>query len=117
MSYNFIKKIKDKEFSFKEDFMQTGEDIENLMLKISPAYRKIGLEKIVKSSEKYFGQLNDRDRAVVGSEYLAGTAMIGLGIVSANPVCFVSAAGCYALGYLHHRAMSETIKDDEKRKD
>lgn len=107
MSYNFIRKTKDRKFSLKEDLDQTAEDASNLMYKISPIYRKVGLEKLVKKSEKILGELDAMSRAQVETGYTVGTIYLGLGIIIGNPLLCVLSGGFYCLSLLHHSAMKK----------
>ena len=108
MGYNFVRKIKQKEFSLKKDLEQSAERTSNLMYKLSPVYKKIGLEKLVKLSEKTLGELDEKSRAQVETGYASGTLILGLGIITGNPVFYVLTGGFYCLSLLHHSAMKKT---------
>lgn len=106
MNYNFIKKIRNHEFSLKEDFNQTIKDERSfIMHRMHSVYRKIGLDKLVKSSEKILGPLDDESRATVETGYATGTIILGLGIGIGNPVYFIATGTLYGLSLLHHSAM------------
>ena len=102
MNYNFIRKTKDREFSLKKDLEQTAEDASNLMCKISPIYRKVGLEKLVKKSEKILGELDAENRAQVETGYAFGTIYLGLGIMLGNLIFYVFSGGFYGFSLLYH---------------
>jgi len=120
MRYNFVRKIRDREFSWEGDYRQTLKDI-------SKVYRVIGLEKIINLMEKKFGKLGLRDKVEIGSVYLFGTGLeseaLCCGLADKPGAFYYGAMGaiCYALGLLHHNRMGKRLKTSlpkaqEKRK-
>jgi len=112
MNYNFIKKMRNHEFSLRGDFNQTVEDVlssceasARLMHKMHPVYRKMGLDKLVKSSERILGPLDDENRAEVETAYAVGTISLGLGVGTGEPLHLLTTGILYGLGLLHHSAM------------
>ena len=101
MAYNPIRKIKDGEFSWKEEGLQTLKDL----------YKCTGLDFIVTKSERVLGTLETRDKLLVETGYALGTVMLGCGIVHSNdPFIYMASASCYLGGLLHHSAMGKNDK-------
>jgi len=110
MDYNFIKKIRDYEF-WENNLNQAVENINSILLRLSPVYRAIGLEKLVKSSERILGQLDNLSRAQVETAYATATVLLAMGVMADKPGAragyMVTSAALYALGLLHHDAVRE----------
>ena len=100
MTYNFLQKIKKREFSLKEDASQTFEDL----------YKYVGLEFLVKLSEKRYGQLDKNNRLMVETCYAASLFLLGSAIYNNNTnsgVNILGSFGCFGLGFLHHNYITK----------
>ena len=103
MSYNFIRKIRDGEFSLGEDVRQTLNDMIRLG---NGVYRDIGLDKLVRVSERYLGNLDDENRFLVESLYATGLAMLILGIFEPKAREYYDEIALSSFcGFAHHFVM------------
>ena len=75
-----------------------------------PLYKAIFMEKLVKSSEKLLGELDEDSRIDVEAAYTFGTGLLGAGIYTGNYFFYVASALTYSLGALHHSTISELLK-------
>lgn len=91
MKYNFIKKITQGEFSFKEDFDQTVRDI----------YTFTGLDKLIQWSDQLFVRLNEGDRRLVEREYNLGTISTIVSISNLSPSYITPPLMEWGIDYQH----------------
>lgn len=110
--YSGIKKIWNGEFSWREDFEQTEEHIDSAMRGLNQVYRKIGLDRLTKSSERILGPLDEKQRAYVTTGYVLGTTSLGLGI-ALSPIFYIPAGAVYAATLIHHNAMRQDRRATE----
>ncbi len=78
--------------------------------KLSPVYRMVGLEKAVKFSEKFLGELDNEIRPQVETAYAFGTVTLAAGVASKAPPYFIMSVSAYLIGLLHHSAMAKGRK-------
>lgn len=106
MVFNYTKKAFCTLFDKFDDIMY---------FKGSPVYKKIGLDKIVKKSESLLGKIDDRSRAQVETGYVIGTGINLVGILGNEPLpCLTFGSITYILSLLHHSAMSDILKENDK---
>ena len=110
MAYNPIRKIKDEEFSWKEDYHRTLDDL-------SKVYKAVGLEKVMSGMENVLGKLDKENKTMLTTMYLAslyltvqGTAHYMEGLPELGEP-LVTIAGVNALiGLYHHFIMGDRKK-------
>ncbi len=92
---------------------QIANRIDKLMDGFTPVYRKIGVDRVMRISERVLGSLDDSSRAYVATGHLFATANLAAGIVTGQPILYVLAGTCYGISLLHHGAMSRHRRDAE----
>ena len=82
----------------------------------APLYRKIGLEKLIKKSEKYLGEIDYHTRNEVAAGYSLSTLLLAEGIITLNPLFFIGSGTIYLLAGIHHKAMSKKLREKKYQK-
>lgn len=80
-----------------------------------PFYKAIGMEKLVESSEKFLGEIDEDTRTEVAGGYTFATALLGAGMATGDKFYCIASGLMYGISILHHSAMSDIFKSKKAK--